>query len=148
MYMNKEFMDNCGRHRLYDSKTSYFNSEAFRHLDRRCNNRIGAAQNPDDPFTSVWQLGGDGVELMTFGIQKASVLGLRCEYLPPHLSHTTVAPRLLIIVEGPKEKSNLDGILTATLDTFIRHAPVTVEGLASITCIERISCAGLPVLPL
>jgi hypothetical protein len=85
---------------------------------------------------------------MTLGIWKASVLGLCCEDLPPHLSHTGVAWRPLIIVEGPKEKSNLDGILRATLDTFIRHAPVAVEGLASSTCIERISCVGLPVLPL
>jgi hypothetical protein len=61
----------------------------------------------------VWQLGGDGAELMTFGIRKASVFGLRCEDLPPHLSHTDVAWQL-IIVEGLKEKSNLNGTLSTT----------------------------------
>jgi hypothetical protein len=129
MYRNKEFADDCGKHRDYGSDTSFFHSKAFHRLDRRCNGRIGQGRRPEEPSTSVWELGGDGVELMTFGTRKAAVLGLRCEELPPHLSHTDISWRPLIIVEGPREKTNLDGILKAPIDTFIRHAPVNVEGM-------------------
>jgi hypothetical protein len=131
MYRNKEFADNCEKHRNYVSATSFFHSKAFDRLDR-CNGRIGEGRRPDEPFTSVWELGGDSVELMTFGVHKAAVLGLRSEELPLHLSHTDRSWRPLLTVEGPKEKTNLDGILKATIDTFIRHAPVNVEGL--LTC--------------
>jgi hypothetical protein len=88
-------------------------------LDADC---AGALTN-SDILTVLLTLGGDGVQLVNWGSRTATVIGLKCEDLPPDLVQKGLAVKPLLVIEGPQEPSVLNHALQAAADFFTEHAP-------------------------
>jgi hypothetical protein len=73
--------------------------------------------------TILFELGGDGVMILTVGQRTVCVLGMRCLDLPQHLAHTTCAYQAVFIIEGKKEKKALSGVLELITDEVLQHYP-------------------------
>lgn len=130
MFADPTFRSLYEKGRNYTDPASYFASNAFRAFDGDCHGRVG----PDRPInvhrTVMLQFGGDGVSLLNFGQRTATVIGVRCEELPPEFGHSRLAWRPVIVVEGPKEPSNLSGIMARTIQALQAHGPVSMGGAA------------------
>jgi hypothetical protein len=98
---------------------SFFNSEAYKTLDADC---AGALSN-SAILTILLTLGGDGVQLVNWGSRTATVIGVKCEDLPPDLVQKGLAVKPLLVIEGPQEPSVLNHALQAVADFFKQHAP-------------------------
>lgn len=105
--------------RRTEDPTSFFASEAYRLLDEDCAKILSDEQ----VLSIVLSLGGDGVQLLNWGTRTATVIGLKCEDLPPHLVQTGRAVLPLVVVEGPKEPAVLKHILAPAAKFFAKHAP-------------------------
>lgn len=118
-------------HRTTDDPASFFGSPHFKELNEDCAGiltQVDAAAN-----TMLVSLGGDGVQLLNWGARTATVIALKCEDLPPHLSQTGRAVSPLIIIEGPTEPSNLNHVLKNTASFLVQHAP-SVNGRGAVHC--------------
>ena len=118
-----------GRGRQYTDPSNFFASKAFKELDGLCNNLIGSQRPADISPTSVWQIGADGVRLITFGQRSAMVFAVRCEELPADMAYTSNAWQPFLIIEGPKEPTNLSHVLRNTVKTLCKHAPIPSPGV-------------------
>lgn len=105
--------------RRHGDPSSFFASEAFRMLDDDC----AHALTDEQVLSIVLSLGGDGVQLLNWGARTATVIGLKCEDLPPHLVQTGRAVLPLAVVEGPQEPAVLKHILAPAAQFFLKHAP-------------------------
>lgn len=121
-YCDKEVARHSTRKRGYKDPTSLFSSPGFRALDQRCRGQIRKGGKHGRPRVLCVEGGGDGVQAHGHGVATCTVLGLRNQDLPHHLSHTDRAFKAWIAVSSP-EKTNLDGILNAGIQEAKRHAP-------------------------
>lgn len=126
-----------GRCRKYDDNTTYFGSEAFRRYDGKALGRVGPGRPQGVLPTIMLQVGGDGVSLLNFGNRTATVIGIRCEELPPEASQSNLAWRPVIVVEGPKETTALNGIMANTIRQLQEHGPVAMQGAQVPICIAH-----------
>jgi hypothetical protein len=88
-------------------------------LDADC---AGALSN-SAILTILLTLGGDGVQLVNWGSRTATVIGVKCEDLPPDLVQKGLAVKQLLVIEGPQELSVLNHALQAVADFLKQHAP-------------------------
>lgn len=128
MFQDPNFREHYQQPRRYDDPSSYHASQAFKDYDRAANYRCGQARGEGIPATCMFQIGGDGVSLLNFGQRTATVIGIRCEELPGEASQSNMAWRPIIIVEGPKETTNLKHILRDTVTQLCMHAPMGSDG--------------------
>jgi hypothetical protein len=98
---------------------SFFLSKAYRLLDGDC---AGALSN-SNVITVLLTLGGDGVQLVNWGSRTATVIGLKCEDLPPDLVQRGQAVKPLLVIEGPQEPSVLNHALQPVAEFLHQHAP-------------------------
>jgi hypothetical protein len=98
---------------------SYFNSPAYKMLNEDC----AGALSQSNICTVLLTLGGDGVQLVNWGSRTATVVGLKCEDMPPELAQKGQAVKPLLVIEGPQEPSVLNHALQAVAKFFHQHAP-------------------------
>lgn len=128
MFKSPRFRELYHEGRNYDDPASYFASRAFKEYDKAANGVVGAARPDHVKPTVMLQLGGDGVSLLNFGQRTATVIGVRCEELTGEASHSHLAWRPVIVIEGPKETTVLHNIMASTVNMLRRHAPFHCEG--------------------
>jgi hypothetical protein len=116
---------------VWDDKEGFHGGHAGQRLVQLLDGRFGANRPPGCADTLLLEIGGDGVQL-SLGNHTTMVMGVRCEDLPPEVSHSKTGWRILLIVEGPKECTNLNYVLQPTVDKLLELCP-------------RISGAGLPL---
>jgi hypothetical protein len=107
--------------RTPDDPSTFHGSEAFRLLDADC----AGALTRRDIHTVLLSIGGDGVQLLNWGCRTATVIGMKCEDLPPELVQKGVAIKPLMVIEGPQEPSVLNHALQGAASFFVEHAPST-----------------------
>jgi hypothetical protein len=91
---------------------------------RRLGNSLGKCLEPDCSIpTILFEIGGDGVQIHTFGKRTVCVIGIRCLDLPQHLAHTAYAYQAVFIIEGNKEKKALSGVLEIITNEVMQHYP-------------------------
>lgn len=128
MFKDPAFRAGYKQPRAYDDRTSYFACEAFKEYDAAANGKAGMHRPPNSPPTCMFQLGGDGVSLLNFGQRSATVIGVRCEEMPGDVSQTRLSWRPVIIIEGPRETTNLQYIMEDTVKQLCMHAPMANAG--------------------
>jgi hypothetical protein len=118
----------------YDDPASYHGSEAFKGLEADCGGfrRHGQLPSPDTPLyeTMHLQCGGDGLNMNIFGCHSAQVFGLRCEDVHPLHAFRRIAWRIVLVVEGPRECTNLNSALQPLVDEFIRYSPTGTSSVS------------------
>jgi hypothetical protein len=102
---------------------TFFNSPQYRQL----NWDTGGALDNHELITVLLSIGGDGVQLLNWGNRTATVIGLKCEDLPPNLVQKGLAVMPLIVVEGVQEPAVLNHVLEPVADFFVKHAPFRNE---------------------
>jgi hypothetical protein len=100
-------------------RATFWGSDAFKQLDTDCAHALSSKGTK----SVVLSIGGDGVQLLNWGSRTATVVGLKCEDLPPHLALKGKAVRPLLVMEGPQEPSVLNHALQPAADFFVKHAP-------------------------
>jgi hypothetical protein len=115
--MDQEILLKKGRSTA--DRSTFWGSDAFKQLDADC----AHALSKDGTNSVVLTIGGDGVQLLNWGSRTATVVGLKCEGLPPHLALKGMAVRPLLVMEGPQEPSVLNHALQPAADFFVKHAP-------------------------
>lgn len=128
MFQNPRFREQYRKGRRYHDAASYFCSDAFREYDRASGFRVGQQRPQGFPPTCMIQVGGDGVSLLNFGQRTATIIGVRCEELPPESGSTMMAWRPVIIIEGPLETTVLHEILHDMVQLLCQHAPMKHTG--------------------
>jgi hypothetical protein len=112
----------------YDDPATFHGSEYFKRLEADCQGfrHHGQAAVPGKPEheTMHLQAGGDGLNMQFVGCHSAQVFGLRCEDLHPDDSYKRMAWRIVLLVEGPKECTNLNHALQPLVDEFRKYSPV------------------------
>ena len=121
-YCDKEVARFSARSRNYKDPTSIFSSRGFKALDQRCRGQIRKGGKHGRPRVLCVEGGGDGVQAHGHGVATCTVIGLRNQDLPAHLSHTDRAFKAWIAVSSP-EKTNMAGILNAGIQEAKCHAP-------------------------
>jgi hypothetical protein len=104
---------------------------AFQLLDADC---AGALTREEVP-TVLLSLGGDGVQLLNWGSWTATVVGIKCEDLPPELVQKGMAVEPLLVIEGHQEPSVLNHALKGAAQFLLSHAPSTTGGGAFCSCL-------------
>jgi hypothetical protein len=104
-----------------DDPSTFHGSEAFKQLDADC----AGALTREDIHSVLLSIGGDGVQLLNWGCRTATVIGLKCEGLPPALVQKGIAIKPLVVIEGPQEPSVLNHVLQGAASFFLEHAPST-----------------------
>jgi hypothetical protein len=85
---------------------------------------LGNIFDNDCPIPSIlFEIGGDGVQIHTFGKRTVCVIGIRCLDLPQHLAHTAHVYQAVFIIEGKKEKKALSGVLEIITNEVMQHYP-------------------------
>ena len=123
-FQDDSFRNAHGRGRNHSDPSSYFASKAFLALDEKCGWKLGRWRPGDCTASSLWQIGADGVRLITFDQRTATVYAIRCEELPANMGCIRAAWQPFLIVEGPKESTNVTHILSSTIKTLCKHAPI------------------------
>jgi hypothetical protein len=123
----------------YDDPASFHGSQCFKQLDAECGGfrRHGqpATAGGSEHETMFMQAGGDGLNMNIFGCHSAQVFGLRCEDLHPDDAYTRLAWRIVLVVEGPKECTNLNHALQPLVDEFLRYSPIlSAPGESTLYC--------------
>lgn len=139
MFKDPAFRARYKQPRAYDDPTCYFACEAFKAYDAAADGKVGRNRPPDFPCTCMFQLGGDGVSLLNFGQRSATVIGVRCEELSGDVSQTRLAWYPVIIIEGPKDPTNLQYILEDTVKQLCRHAPMANAGVFAFPLIVSLA---------
>lgn len=129
MFQDPAFRKEYMQPRNYDDPTSYHACDAFKAYDDAAGGNVGQNRPPGFPATCMFQLGGDGVSLLNFGQRSATVIGVRCEELSGDVSQTHMAWRPVIIIEGPRETTNLRHILANTVQQLCNHSPMANPGM-------------------
>ena len=107
------------RHRTYNDDQSFWGSPAFQHLNSALGGRL---TQTDSPFkTLVFGIGIDGVQLLNWGSRTATVVGLKCEDLPPSLAFKNSATFPVMIIEGKQEPHVMNHALQLVIDFFKKH---------------------------
>jgi hypothetical protein len=130
---------------LRSHHTSTFQFAAMRKVDQ---STVSALTTDLGPSTILFEIGGDGVQVLNFRQRTVSVLGIRCMDLPLHLGHTRFSSRPLIAVEGKKEKCALTCILQPVVEEFKKYSPVARESrkLFCGSYLSLLCCRTLPTL--
>jgi hypothetical protein len=119
------------RARTTSDAASFYGSEAFQLLDADC---AGALTREEVP-TVLLSLGGDGVQLLNWGSRTATVVGIKCEDLPPELVQKGMAVKPLLVIEGHQEPSVLNHALKGAAQFLLSHAPSTTGEGAFCSCL-------------
>jgi hypothetical protein len=126
-FADPQFRAAHGTGRDYEDPTNMFAcSTAFEELDAICEGKIGKHKPEEFPDTSLWSLGSDAVNLTTFTKKKTNACGLRCEEMPPHLSHTKCSFEPFIIIED--DAADQTDCLKRTIDVLLKHSPIPSAG--------------------
>ena len=107
------------QHRTTTDTETFWGSQQFKNLDADSAGALTSAEWR----TVLFSLGGDGVDLVNWGNRTATVLGLKLEDLPSHRVQTGAAVAPLIVIEGPKEPSNMRHVNDLVVDVFEKYAP-------------------------
>jgi hypothetical protein len=111
----------------YKDPASYHGSECFKGIEADCGSfrHHGKPASPGRPQHETMHLqgGGDGLNMNIFGCHSAQVFGLRCEDLHPDDSYRRMAWRIVLVVEGPRECTNLNSALRLVVDEFVQYSP-------------------------
>jgi hypothetical protein len=85
------------------------------------------------------QVGGDGLNMNIFGCYSAQVFGARCEDLHPDDAYKKSGWRILLVMEGPQECTNLNQALKATVDEAMRSSPM-LPGELLMPILQELEC--------
>jgi hypothetical protein len=107
---------------VWKDKEGFHGGPAGQRLVHLLEGRLGPSRAPGCADSIILEIGGDGVQL-SLGNHTTMVMGVRCEDLPPNLSHSKTGWRILLIVEGPKECTNLNYVLQPTIDKLLEFCP-------------------------
>lgn len=77
-----------------------------------------------DKLGLLFALFVDGVQLHQHGRATTTVISLKCLDLPGFLANTALASFNLAFISGPKEPTNLTGVMRLILGQFKQHEPV------------------------
>lgn len=128
-FANQKFREAHGLGRDYDDPASYFGSEGFRILDEVMGFKVGKHRLPATSPTSMWKIGADAVNLITWGSSKHTAYGVCCEELPPDMGTTNSAWGVVVVIEGDEEATNQRYCLERTVQVLKKHAPMRSEGI-------------------
>jgi hypothetical protein len=107
-------------HRTTDDPQTFCGSPAFKQLDQDLD---GALAN-SDILTVLVSLGMDGVQILNWGSRTLTVIGIKCEDLPPHLVQSNLAICPTIVIEGKHEPHMLGDVLKLLVKFFLKHSNV------------------------
>jgi hypothetical protein len=65
--------------------------------------------------------GGDGGQIFNTKMHSSTIIGIRCPDCPSHLTATSKAWKVLLVIEGPHEPATLRHVLQPTVDFFANH---------------------------
>jgi hypothetical protein len=63
------------------------------------------------------------MQALMFGTRTCSIMAIRVLDLPPHMSHSKAAYRVVAVIEGKSEKKELKAITTKIVEDFKQYYP-------------------------
>lgn len=117
MFCNPEFVKARGRDRNTNDPATFYGSPMARKLNTELR------QGLFSPDWSAYTLGFDFVKLFNLRDHSSGIVALRCEDLSPMLRGKKEFTRVVMVIPGPKEPSNVDIYMGMLLREFREYGP-------------------------